>query len=114
VIRNNCSHVCCLNSLSIFFMLCTSTWQLSATFDILIQAKYAEIMRNHPGVGTSITTFKLFFSRLGRVVVQSFVGPLSDEVRTLEIYFELCKNARIILFAYILTNDPASLFLCCL
>ena len=25
VIRNNCSHVCCLNSLSIFFMLCTST-----------------------------------------------------------------------------------------
>jgi hypothetical protein len=52
--------------------------------DILAQGKYAEIMRNHPGVRTSITTFKLFISRLGRVVVQSYVGPLSDKVRTLD------------------------------
>ena len=52
--------------------------------DILAQGKYAEIMRNHPGVGTSITTFKLFISRLGRVVVQSYLGPLSDKVRTLD------------------------------
>ncbi len=54
--------------------------------DILAQGKYAEIMRNHPdpGVGTSITTFKTFFMCLGRVVIKSCAGPLSDKVRTLD------------------------------
>jgi len=41
-------------------------------------------MRNHPGVGTSITTFKLFFRNLGCLVVRSYVGPLSDKVRILD------------------------------
>lgn len=52
---------------------------MSATFDILAQGKYSEIMRSHPGVGTSITSFKLFWSRVGKVIVQSYVGPLSDK-----------------------------------
>jgi len=72
-------------------------------------------MLTHPGVGTSITTFRLFFSRLGRVVVQSYVGPLSDKVRMLDddilgVVQERLNN----IIRLLLTNDPASLFLCCL
>jgi hypothetical protein len=50
----------------------------AATLDILGEGKYAELMHLHPESGSSIISFKFGFSLLGSIVVQSFVGPLSD------------------------------------
>jgi len=116
VIGNNTARVCANFNFSLNLLcLCISAWQFSVTFDILIQGKYAEIMRNRPGVGTSITTFKLFFACLGTVVVQSYVGPLSDKVRMLDddILWVVRERSNNII-RLLLTNDPASFFLCCL
>jgi hypothetical protein len=50
----------------------------AATLDILGEGKYAELMHLHPESGSSVISFKFGFSLLGSIVVQSFVGPMSD------------------------------------
>lgn len=45
---------------------------------IVFICQYAELMHLHPESGTSIITFKHGWHLLGGIVVQSFLGPLSD------------------------------------
>jgi hypothetical protein len=50
----------------------------AATLDILGEGKYSELMRLYPESGSSIITFKFGWSLVGSIVIQTFVGPLSD------------------------------------
>ncbi|KAL3816057.1 hypothetical protein ACHAXA_010362 [Cyclostephanos tholiformis] len=62
-----------------WIVLCfTAVSYEAATLDILGEGKYAELMHLHPESGSSIISFKFGMNLLGSIVVQSFVGPLSD------------------------------------
>lgn len=50
----------------------------AATLDILGEGKYSELMRKYPESGSSIISFKFGWSLLGTIIIQSFVGPMSD------------------------------------
>ena len=68
-----------VQTLTDWIVLCfTAVSYEAATLDILGEGKYAELMHLHPESGSSIISFKFGMNLLGSIVVQSFVGPLSD------------------------------------
>ena len=68
-----------VQNLADIIVLCfTAVSYEAATLDILGEGKYAELMRLHPGSGSSIISFKFGWSLLGGIFTQAYVGPLSD------------------------------------
>ena len=49
-----------------------------SVLDLLIEAKYAEKMRDHPETGSDIQTLASGFQQAGFLIALSFVGPLAD------------------------------------
>lgn len=49
-----------------------------AVLDLLIEGKYAELMREHPETASDIVTMATGFQQAGFLVAIAFVGPLSD------------------------------------
>ena len=46
--------------------------------DLLVEGKYAELMRKNPTTGSNIVTLKSGFQQFGFIIAMSFVGPLAD------------------------------------
>lgn len=46
--------------------------------DLLVEGKYAELMRENPHTGSNIVTLKSGFQQFGFIIAMSFVGPLAD------------------------------------
>ena len=69
-----------VQNLGCWMVLCfTAITYESAALSILGEGKSSELMQLHPESGSSIITFKFVWSRVGNILVQSFVGPLSDK-----------------------------------
>lgn len=50
-----------------------------STMDVLVEAKYAELMREHPETGSDIVTMASGFQRFGFIIALAFIGPLADK-----------------------------------
>lgn len=65
-----------------FIVLCFTAMNMTgATLDILGESKYSELMRERPGSGSSIITFKFAVSLAGGILTRTYVGPLADKGR---------------------------------
>lgn len=49
--------------------------------DLLVEGKYAELMRKNPSTGSNIVTLKSGFQQVGFIIAMGFVGPLADAQR---------------------------------
>lgn len=94
---------------AMFFL---ANFQIAFT-DLLIEAKYAELMNKHPETGSNIVTLKTGLQQMGFVVALLFVGPLSDERAFTAIYIiGVCFAASpilLLLFGF-LPEEPIRVF----
>ena len=65
------------NVLAIVAFLCMAHYEIAIT-DLLMEGRYAEMMREHPETGSDIVTLSNGFQQAGFVIGMSFLGPLSD------------------------------------
>jgi MFS family permease len=61
----------------VVIFVCLVHFQI-ATLDVLIEGKYAELMRQHPDTGSDVVTMASGFQRLGFIIALCFVGPFAD------------------------------------
>jgi hypothetical protein len=61
----------------IVVFVCMVHFQI-ATLDVLIEGKYAELMRAHPETGSDIVTMASGFQRVGFIIALCFIGPFAD------------------------------------